>query len=460
MSFLSFDARSISMGGAGVATARPHNASLFNPALLNNRYPNRPARLHAHSYAGARFIDRNNFVGAALDFTERYQDTDLEAVLDDAIALASNEAATAADVREAVRRIRNLQADINTLSDKPLHMSASYGFSFSYPFSDWTLGGYRREFASVGSVARVADEDNAAVSYYLNAMESFANLMEKIAEEADGIGPLEQLTLPKAIEAARRLAPAVVALNDYVDFDKLQTDIQENTYRNKSLQDYLRRALPQDFRSTIASRGAEVTEQGISLARSFALASLPGQIHLGVTVKQIDVTTIAFTEPVNAFSVDGFSNEAHRRKYRHSANLDLGLLYDLNHQWQLGLVVRNLIARDFATVTGTTMELRPAARAGLGYRAGQWRLSVDVDLTRNEPLSFDPDRQYLSMGIEWFLWRNTALRAGLRSNMVNGETLPSLGFGVGGHYGHLDLAVARSFNGDEWAAGLQAGLAF
>jgi hypothetical protein len=51
LSFLSFDARSMAMGGTGVVTARAHNASLFNPALLTDADPDsgqrryRPRRL-------------------------------------------------------------------------------------------------------------------------------------------------------------------------------------------------------------------------------------------------------------------------------------------------------------------------------------------------------------------------------------------------------------------------------
>lgn len=460
LSFISFDARSVAMGGAGVATARSHNASVFNPALLNNTRPARKARLYSHSYAGVRLIDRHNFIATAEAFDERYEDVKLKAYLEEAVDLRAMDFSDGNDLREASEKVRVLQADINQLSNKPLHAGASYGFSFGYPFGGWAVGGYHREFLVLGSVARIADADNAAIDYYVGAADQLAHLVDEVNAVAREVSDDPEVTLNDVVAHAKRLAPAVQALDDFVDFDRLTADAIDGALDNRQLKHYLRQQAPEQFHSTIETRGAEVVEQGLSLARTFPAVTLPGQLHVGVTLKQFDFTTISFTQRVNDFSLSDYRNEQHRRAYRRRANLDVGALYDLSQRWQVGLVVRNLLTDTFSTAQGDQLLVRPSARLGLGYVAPQLRLSLDVDLTRNEALSFDPDKQYLSLGAEWFLWRNTALRAGARTNLVSGEVLPSLGLGIGGHRGHLDIAFARSLNADEWAASVQAGLAF
>ncbi|MDQ2075362.1 conjugal transfer protein TraF [Marinimicrobium sp. ABcell2] len=460
VSFLSFDARSMSMGSTGVVMARSHNASLFNPALLIDTDPKRQTRFHMHTYAGARLLDRDNFLDTADQFRTRYEGMTLDELLDIDLNLAPTEFASGDELRAATGRIRAAQADINGLSNKPLRVSASYGWSFSYPTTHWSIGGYVREFAVLGSMVNVADADNAAIDRLANTVESFANLLDEVIELRESTEGRTRFTLEEVIDRADPLVDAIWDLNRYVNFPELRSDVQLGVASDRNVQEYLREPLPDGFQSTIDSRGAEVTEQAISVARSFnGGEALPGLIHLGINFKYVDFTTISFSQPVDEFSLSAYREDEYRLSHRRF-NMDMGMVYGPSDQVHIGLVVRNLIPRDFATVDGEPIPLRPIARMGIGYRNRNVNLTADLDVTRNEPLGFDPDKQYLGLGAEWFAWRNTALRAGLRYNTVDGETLPSLGFGLGGRHGHLDLAVAKSSNGDEWGLAFQAGLAF
>ncbi|UZJ45802.1 conjugal transfer protein TraF [Marinimicrobium sp. C6131] len=458
ISFLSFDARSLSMAGTGVVTARSHNASLFNPALLINHDPKRLSRLHAHTYIGARLLDRDNFLQAADEFSDRYEGVDLEELIMSSVVLDTPDFESGAELREATTSIRNVQRDINHLSDKPLRVSASYGASFGYPAGQWAIGGYHRQFLVMGSMVRVSERDNASIDRVTNTVDRFADLLDEVMATEAMAENSESLTLEQAVAQVQRLWDAVRALNEYVDFDALYDDAVADQTSGKGVQDYLREPLPQEFYSTIESRGAEVTEQALSVARSF-LIDRRDRLHFGITLKQVHFTTIHFEQPVNEFELDVYSEEVHRREYTRF-NMDAGLVHDLPGPWQWGVVVRNLVPHDFTTALGDRIRQRPVARVGLGFRTEPFRISVDWDLTRNEPLGFDPDKQYLSVGTEWFLWRNTALRAGLRHNVVDAETLPSVGLGLGGRRAHLDIGAAKSTNGDEWGLALQAGLSF
>ncbi len=458
ISFLSFDARSLSMAGTGVVTARSHNASLFNPALLINHDPKRLSRLHVHSYLGARLLDRDNFLQTADEFSDRYDGVDLEELIVSSISLNDSGFASGAELRDATARIRGVQNDIKSLSDKPLRVSASYGLSFGYPVGQWAFGGYHRQFLVMGSAVRISERDNASIDRVTNTVDRFADLLDEVIASEALVNDPETLTLEEIVAQAGRLWDAARALDVYVDFDALYEDARADQTSGKGVQDYLREPLPREFHSTIVSQGAEVTEQALSVARSFSFARRE-RLHLGVTFKQVQFSTIHFEQPVNDFELQVYDEATHRRNFTRF-NMDAGLIHDLSGPWQWGLVVRNLVPHDFSTVLGERISQRPVARVGLGFRTEPFRVSVEWDLTRNEPLGFDPDKQYLSVGTEWYLWRNTALRAGLRHNVVDAETLPSVGLGFGGRRAHLDIGAAKSTNGDEWGLAIQAGLSF
>lgn len=459
ISFITFDARSMSMGGTGVATARSHNASLFNPALLIDANPARYNRLHMHAYAGGRLLDRNQFIDTAKMFRDRYEG-DPEDWFEGQANLTPSREMTSEPLRATSQNLRTLQADANQLANKPLRVSGSYGLAFSYPQARWAVGGYYREFMVLGSILRIADEDNASLERVSTTLDLLANLVDDVTElylqMPRDEAAVRRLTLDDLASLAGPTLNSLIALDPYLNYQALQNDLLERTVSNNA-EDYLRYPLPNELTSALENQGAEVTEQGLSIARTFTPDHFNGPIKVAMTLKQVGFTTIHYRQPLTEFDLSAYRESEHRRRNNHF-NMDLGALYHLDAHWQLGLVVRNLFRREFATVLDDVITMRPIARAGLGYIRNPWRLSLDLDITRNDPLGFDPDQQYLSLGAEWFAWRNTALRGGVRTNLVDGETLPSIGFGLGGRYTHLDLALAHSLNGDEYGVALQAGI--
>ena len=110
-------------------------------------------------------------------------------------------------------------------------------------------------------------------------------------------------------------------------------------------------------------------------------------------------------------------------------------------------------------VTGFSVAAIPAG-TGLAYHSDRLKWAVDFDLTRNEPLGFDPDKQYLSTGIEYRYWRNQRIRLGYRYNTIDKTSLPSVGL----HFqvGHASVDIAAAFSEPHYEAGLalQLGVIF
>lgn len=129
VSFLSFDPRSMAMGGAGVASARSYNATIFNPALLVSSQSSDDWKFYFRPYLGARLLDRDNF----LDALDEYQDSNSEDEFDRLLEIAKRDFAagliTADDLRALAAAAEDWQGDIDKLSDKPLRASLSYGFT-------------------------------------------------------------------------------------------------------------------------------------------------------------------------------------------------------------------------------------------------------------------------------------------------------------------------------------------
>ena len=79
-------------------------------------------------------------------------------------------------------------------------------------------------------------------------------------------------------------------------------------------------------------------------------------------------------------------------------------------------------------------------------------MAADLDLTRNEPLGFDSDKQFLGLGMErrWLRW---SARCGLRYNLVDNSALFSLGTAL--HIGRTRVELSAAGAKDTVGVALQ-----
>ncbi len=487
VSFLSFDPSSMATGGAGSA-AGMHGAE---PFLSPATYHRGGDCFILRAYGGARLIDRQHFISSAKNMHDAQDSLQLED------RLAAAEAAFAADnLNSGALRELGSTADeavlmLNALPDKPLRVGASVGV-FAHAQKDWLAGGlFSRRYLVLGSIINNNKQDMQSIEYLQSAVLVVADLLDDVEEigqlvealDQDAIAGLVQASVraqaldpqlqdyksipgvTPLIQALTRFSDNVKRLHAHADLQGLLVDLvaQNADYElgnelqvDVDLPQYLRYELPDKINSTILFSGAEVEESGINL--SFALPEKP-ELILGINIKEMLFSTIDFVQRVDQFDIKGYENAATRRDYRFW-NLDVGFRYQLTEHWSAGGIYKNLRRKNMVTVLGNRIQVKPIARVGLAYQRSILQLAVDADLTKNDPLGFDPYKQYVAFGAQINYWRENALRLGYRHNFVDGTGLPSVGLGFQFFGWTADFAAMYASSNDEAGVSAQLGLQF
>ena len=421
VSFNSFDPRSMAMGGAGVAVANVATAPFFNPALLN--------ATHDDDFAielpiiGVRVHDSDNFVGSMNDFQDNSAilDSDDNFVIDSRInsvnssIQALNWAQAETELRLIADDARELSKGLSTLSDKAIGAEAgaaivagipSKNLGIALSISGWGAGGGIAHYRDAETLHGLADD-----------MDAYAACID-----APGGCDLNALSLEY-----------VTVANGEVTFD---------TETNVS--------------STVDIRAIQVTEFALSFAKTFTLSGK--EFSAGITPKYRKIQVFDYRADVNTADEDDFDAADHTEEYD-NFNLDLGIAKEYGNGWRTGFVVKNIIPVTFETRLGNDIELSPQARIGLSHQKKWMTAAFDLDLTRNEAVSFEHDTQFASFGIELNAANWAQIRAGYRANLAESAgSVASVGLGLSPFGVHIDLAVAGS--DDELGASMQLGFRF
>ena len=314
-----------------------------------------------------------------------------------------------------MRETGELFADLDSLSNKPLRIAASAGGSFGFADRDIGYAGSIRTTHIGGALINLAAADTDRLGNNLDTTAGF-------------------------IEELERLLPAnpsdeeVSAL-----YDRWAADFQSNDGELSSAYEF---------------SGASATEIAFAHARRWREREA---WSVGVTVKRIEFTTIDYVEPIDETELADLDESRFQKKYA-DLNLDLGIAIDLESRVRLGFVLRNLVRRNYRTVRGRAIKLRPQARVGIAWEPGPYTLAADIDLTSTDPLGYDPDQRFVATGAERRLLGNVVLRAGYRYNTVDDTDLWSLGVGIGPRRAQGDIALAA--RGDELGVALQLAVYF
>ena len=370
------------MGGTGVSSGTSGNASYFNPALLAVPRPN--DRFSFEIMAAARAYDPDKLRDDIDTLDSSGQ------AVGDAITQFNN-AQTQGNAAQLASALGSFQNALRTVGNK-----TAEGNAFASPL---TVGVPGKDLG--WAVSAAARADLGLKAFY---------------ETSDD-------TLLTSYQTA---AAAYAASGSAADLMALLTLFGNGTTLNDP-----------NLLSHVDIRGAGFVEYGVSLAHEFE--SL-GKLAIGITPKYVKVYTLDF----RASSQNPEISADQGRKDYSSSNLDIGLAQDLGAGFKWGLVGKNVIARDYDTVLGNKIEVRPQVRAGLSHHTDWTTFAIDVDLTENQPVSFDQPTRYAAVGAEFSLWGFLALRAGYRGDISgNYKGIPSVGLGLSVFGVHLDLAVAR-----------------
>jgi hypothetical protein len=178
---------------------------------------------------------------------------------------------------------------------------------------------------------------------------------------------------------------------------------------------------------------------------------------VGITVKAQKVRTFDYAVTAQQTEINADAGQ----KEEASGNIDLGVTKTYGDAYKAGLVVKNVLKKEYTTALGNKIELKPQARVGVSHHRGWANVGVDVDLTKNDPIAagFDKETQFAAVGAEFDLFSTLQLRMGYRHDLAgNYDGMPSVGLGFSPFGIHIDLSVAG--NDKEAAAAFQLGFNF
>lgn len=396
-----YDARTLAMGGAAVASASNDNAYFYNAALLafNDDIEERTRDSRILLPILAPQLSRSSFD------VEEIASEDLGADLSGAIESynAAPGGDTAGEAAIAATALRRAVAD---LEGDDLFGDIYVGLAVSEPGKRRGAGFFLGTRFVAGGVNTVAAQDLETLAAYEEGLRFLAS------NGTDG--------------AARpELFDGNGTLIDPVD----------------------------GFESTAAASGVSITEVGVAVASNIAFRGSP--LAAGISFKVLDVDTFEDTERLVDDRIDVSRNEESKVRL----NVDLGVAKDLSARWRLGIAVKDAIPYDFETSLGSKIRLRPRPRAAVAYAVGRVQTSFDLDLVEVKPLANERATQDAALGVEWAAHERVKLRAGLRADLRGGrEPVASAGLGV--VFRRLAVDIAYAEGDDLRAAAVQLGLVF
>ncbi len=251
--------------------------------------------------------------------------------------------------------------------------------------------------------------------------------------------------LPAALVAKTRLTAGVTSLISDSDYTLLENSINQPFD-------------PNDLQSEVVGVGAMITEVGIALSRSLQTSDTT-QLLVGITPKRVTVETFVYNARVNDFDEDDF--DADEFTVESSAtNFDAGVTY-ITGNVRYGLVVRDVMEKEFDTISGEKLVIEAQSTAAVGYQNSWFTAEAALDLNAVPSFALGGDTRMLRAGVELNAWRWLQLRVGLQQDLEDTlEDTYSVGLGIS-PFDTVNLDVA-AFTGDNNTVGgaVQLGIRF
>lgn len=362
------DARSIAMGGVGVASADNAYAGFFNPALLASY----PQRKHRGGNQRIVFPAVHGQLSDGINQLIDFENEDYEAQVTSAVDIYNTTQSTA----ELLAVLNPVDSDLQEIGNSPLAADVYTGLVVTIPDSAeggaFSLG---RRLVMDGLV----EYESADVA-----------LIEDYIEELDAVAAG---TLPATLHPELYIGGALI-------------DPTTNLV------------------SRVDAAGLVIDDLAISMAWEIAPFETP--VMIGFTPRFRKVTTYEFS----ATATSPNATQRGEMDNGESINLDLGYAQRLSPDLLVGVAVKNLIAEEFETESGNTLSLKPQIRVGSEYRSAWGTFSLDLDLIENKPLSRGDPSQLLAFGGEWG-WGRTRVRAGIHTNLAASGNNSGFGYGAG-----------------------------
>lgn len=399
--FGTFDPRSLAMGGVGVTMATARNANFFNPAMLAATRDDQDFALGLPILAASARTSNADLVEDVDDLL------DIADTLSAQLASFRNDVPDANGAAQAASAVRNFDTALARVDTGAIDIDAFAGSIVAVPSKSIGVGVHFGARANLGAKFTYADADAALLT-------GLANDLDLCAQDTVG--------------NAAQCASAQAAIDTAGGVNGLQ--------------------------STMQVRGLLVRELGVALAQRFASLN---EFDAGITTKIQRIRTFDYL--VTADDSDIRLDQGQRDE--NSVNFDVGVAKNYGDSYKAGIVVKNLLKKDFTTVNGNVIQVQPQVRMGVSHHRGWLNVGADLDLTKNKPVAsgFDQETQFLALGAEFDAFDTLQFRLGYRHDLTgNYDGVPSIGLGFSPLGMHIDLAVA--YTDKEVAGGAQLGFSF
>ena len=214
----------------------------------------------------------------------------------------------------------------------------------------------------------------------------------------------------------------------------------------------------EDLNSSVLGKGALIREYGVALSKRFG--AIDGEQWLvGVTPKRVTVETIVYNATVAEYDEDDFDAEDYTLE-NSATTFDAGITY-INGNLRYGLVVKDAISHEFASVDGDTLSLKPLTTTAIGYSKDWLKAEVALDLNAVPAFGLTGDVQILRAGLEVSPLSWLQLRLGLQQDLENTlEDTYSAGIGLS-PFDAINLDIAAVTGQDNTVGGaVQLGFRF
>jgi len=516
--FAPTDARAMAMGGTGVSSSEVASTMQYNPALLANTRDDDHFGLTIPTF-GISFSDEDDFIDEVEDFdsesplavgTGKTNIDLLSETLDQANAPAGqgglqdiidsvaaiDDATTSAELTQAGAdldsAVTNLEGviienpdgsdselviysnavanDLDDLNSKGIRLNGGGGVFAAIPSKKFSVGiGVNAQAVFSGTIF-VPKEDSDQLRNYSGATQSYLtevqNVQSALTDPTTGLIKAQQdfentpnQTTQDALTAA--IANVDLAQTSFNTFDYGGANTPEDDGDAVIFEDGNLEANDTQLASTVHMVGAVIGDVGLTISRAFNIANK--DIAIGITPKLQAVTIFDYV-----FELDGKDENGNEVEFDEDAfsdntvdytefNMDIGAAhkFGVDSQWQAGLVIKNLLSKDFESANGATVSISPMKRAGISHKTNWTKVAFDLDITENDPIAFEDATQYAALGAEFNVFRLLQLRAGYRANLAaTDQDVVTAGIGFSPFAVRMDLGVMANTSDPEKEAGI------
>ena len=442
--FITFDPRSMAMGGTGVAIGDPAIAPFFNPALLTATDSSKHFSLEL-PIIGMRLSDPGNLRSNLVTLSD-----DISALNTSITAANANASgATPAQLQllpgsmtTVANNIDKVNSQLSSLNSQPLQGELGAATVIGIPGKNYGFAIYKSAWGAFGGTLEY--NDATTLGSLSTSIRTAASALNNTTANAacirvqNGTGTVAQLQadVQTCLAAAAAASANLLTAQGTVNFNT-------NTLASK-----------------IHMRLVTAVETGVSISHGFVHNDKAWS--LGITPKVMQLRMYdALLSASNGVSTSGLTGDDYLASYS-TINFDFGVAISYLNGWRTGFIVKNAIPQSFEfksiaagaasgsaqTVTGT-LNLNPQVRTGTSF-ANEWvTLALDLDLTRNNPAGLENPSQYIGLGGEFSTSDWVEVRAGYRYDFVNPtQKLASFGMGFSPRLPyfkpHFDFAVSVS----------------